>query len=95
MLCTFTTGNGLLIIRSDDIRMIEDGATGTAELIWKIGDENTSRTITGTAAENRDRIQHEELELIARVEAHRYETQKQLQAGYPVPPVQRGKQARK
>ncbi len=43
---------------------------------------------------NRDRIQQEELDMIARVEAHRYETQRRLSEGYPVPPVARGKAAR-
>jgi len=98
MLCTFTTEQGALIIRSDDIRSIEDVSPGEnfvgdwALLRWMIGDQVFKIGIKGTAIENRDRIQHEELELIARVEAHRYETQKQLQAGYPVPPIKRGKQ---
>ncbi len=94
MLCTFTTRDGMVIIRSDDIRLIEDGASNSAELIWLMGDELTTRTIQGTATENRDRIQQEELDLIARVEAHRYETQRRLSEGYPVPPVARGKQVR-
>lgn len=94
MLCTFTTETGALIIRSDDIRQISDDDGGTTRLVWMVGDEFRMVPITGTAAENRDRIEQEELDLIAKVEAHRYETQKQLQAGYPVPPIPRGKQAK-
>ena len=90
MLCTFTTERGNLIIRSEDIRAIEDGGAETT-LTFMVGDAPNTETIAGTAIENRDRIQHEELELIARVEAHRYEIQKQLQAGYPVPPIKRGR----
>jgi hypothetical protein len=90
MLCTFTTKDGVLIVRSDDIRSICDGEQGSL-LVWAAGDGLASRTILGTAAENRDRIQQEELNAIGRIEAHRYETQKQLQAGYPVPPIKRGR----
>lgn len=93
MLCTFTTETGILIVRSDDIRILEDKVSdGGAVLVFMVGDGIHSRAIHGTARENADRIQQEELDLIARVEGHRYETQKQLQAGYPVPPVKRGKQ---
>mgnify|MGYP001586362497 FL=1 len=93
MLCTFTTEGGRLVIRSDDIRIIEDVAAGTA-LTWAVGDDVYHSAIAGTATENRDRIQQEELDMIARVEAHRYETQRRLAEGYPVPPVARGKQVR-
>ena len=94
MLCTFTTNTGGLIIRSDDIRVIEDAGPGQSRLIFMEGDDRLMRIIFGTAVENRDRIQQEELDLIARVEVHRYETQKRLAEGYPVPPVARGKQVR-
>lgn len=90
MLCTFTTETGDLVIRSDDIRVILDREDG-ANLSWMVGDEVHHYRILGTAAENRDRIQREELDLIARVEAHRYETQRRLSEGYPVPPIKRGK----
>jgi hypothetical protein len=93
MLCTFTTKDGALVIRSDDIRSISDSSRGTL-LLWVIGDAIHDRLIEGTASENRDRIQQEELDLIAKVESHRYETQKRWQTGYPVPPVERGRQAR-
>ena len=91
MLCTFTTEKGgALVIRSDDIRLIMDREDG-ADLAWMVGEEVHHYRILGTAAENRDRIQQEELDLIARVEAHRYETQRRLSEGYPVPSVKRGK----
>jgi hypothetical protein len=57
-----------------------------------VGDQVFKIIVRGMAIENRDRIQQEELDAIGRIEAHRYETQKQLQAGYPVPPIKRGKQ---
>jgi hypothetical protein len=95
MLCTFTTSEGkTLVIRSDDIRVIEDRVPSNGEgfLVWMIGDERQDRVIRGTAAENRDRILQEELDQIGHVEAHRFNVQKQLQAGYPVPPIKRGRQ---
>ncbi len=100
MLCTFTTEYGDLIIRSEDIRRIADiddpdqQKQAFSLLIWAEGDECESDHVLGTAAENRNRIQQEELDLIARVEAHRYETQRRLSEGYPVPSVTRGKQVR-
>lgn len=92
MLCTFTTEHGSLVIRSDDIRAISDGPSNTIVRWESCGSEHVAEII-GTAAENRDRIQQEELDLIGQVESHRYEMQRRLQAGYPVPPVQRGRQA--
>ncbi len=91
MLCTFTTKDGSgLVVRSDDIRTIVDTANGT-QFGYMEGDTLAVFTIQGTAIENRERIQREELDLIARVEVHRYETQKRLSEGYPVPSVKRGK----
>lgn len=92
MLCTFTTKDGTLIIRSDDIRAIEDGADGTACLAWLSGDQIEVRTILGSAAENAARIQQEELDTISRVEEHHHVAQRRLQAGHPARPIQRGKQ---
>lgn len=91
MLCTFTTKDGALVIRSDDIRAISDGKDGSTLLRWDVCGTELNCFILGTAAENRDRIQREELDLIAHVEAHRYETQRRLSEGYPVPPIKRGK----
>jgi hypothetical protein len=90
MLCTFTTetGDGL-IVRSDDIRALEDGRTDCAELTWLIGDTIVIRTVKGTAKENHSRILQEELDQIGTVELHRYRTQ-QLLAAQPTP---RGRQA--
>lgn len=90
MLCTFTTEQGTLIVRSDDIRRLEDDGPST-QLVWMEGELRCEQWILGTAAENAARIQQEELDMIGRVEAHRYQVQQQLQAGYPVPPVQRGR----
>jgi len=91
MLCTFTTKDGALIVRSDDIRLIQDHSVDQSRLHWMDGPELNNAFITGTAIENRDRIQQEELDMIAKVEAHRYETQRRLSEGYPVPPIKRGR----
>ena len=100
MLCTFTikTG-GALIIRSDDIRAIID-EPGGATVAFMAGDAITSYEITGTALENRDRIQKEELDLIDRVNQHHLQAQQQAamlqqMAQQMQPKVQRGKQAAK
>jgi hypothetical protein len=102
MLCTFTTKYGNLIIRSDDIRGIADHPDGTTYVTWEAGQELETAVITGTAAENRDRIQQEELDLIERVNQHHLRAQQQAQqlqqmaaqlATQP-PKVARGKQAR-
>lgn len=96
MLCTFTTEIGSLVVSSEDIKAIEDKISDAATCIlaWMTGDVLQTRNVKGTARENRDRIQQEELDLIARVEAHRYETQRRLSEGYPVPPIARGKAVR-
>jgi hypothetical protein len=91
MLCTFTTeGGDTLIIRSDDIRAIEDGAPNTSLLVCMLGDKIETRGIQGTARENRDRILQEEVDQVGTVELHRFKTQQLLQAQ----PQPRGKQAR-
>ncbi len=99
MLCTFTTETGVLIVRSDDIRQISDDGSGTTRLIWMIGDDFRMLPITGTAIENRDRIQQEELDLIDRVNQHHLQAQQQGQmlqqmAAQMQPKVSRGKQAK-
>jgi hypothetical protein len=87
MLCTFTTKEGTLIVRSDDIKRIADQETHTL-LAWLEGELICTARITGTAAENRDRILQEELDQIGTVELHRYRTQQLLQAQ----PQPRGRQ---
>jgi hypothetical protein len=89
MLCTFTTEHGALIIRSDDIRTIEDCGSEPTILVYLVGTEAITVPITGTAMENRDRILQEELDQIGTVELHRYRTQQLLQAQ----PTPRGRQA--
>lgn len=90
MLCTFTTrGEKTLIVRSDDIRAIEDYAEGESRLVYMIGNDTQNAFITGAASENRDRILQEELDQIGTVELHRFKTQQLLQAQ----PQPRGKQA--
>lgn len=97
MLCTFTTEYGLLVVRSDDIRSISDGPENTL-LRWDVCGGVYEAIILGTAAENRDRIQQEELELIDRVNQHHLKAQLQAQmqqqlAAQP-PRVERGRQAK-
>lgn len=100
MLCTFTIKAGNLVVRSDDIRQIEDlspiehansGLEGAWSLLrWVIGDEIYKIVVKGTAAENRDRLSQDELDLMARIETHRYQVQMLLQAQ----PTPRGRQAK-
>jgi len=97
MLCTFTIYDGNLGIRSDDIRQIEDfiptdpTMEGAWSLLrWVIGDEIYKIAVRGTAAENRDRLSQDELDLMARIETHRYQVQMLLQAQ----PTPRGRQAK-
>lgn len=99
MLCTFTTETGNLIIRSDDIRVIQDGVHGTT-VRWDVCGTERSAIVTGTAIENRDRIQQEELDLIDRVNQHHLQAQQQAamiqqMVGQMQPKVQRGKQSEK
>lgn len=100
MLCTFTTKDGALIIRSDDIKSIEDSVSPPGcVLIWQVGAVVDSRAILGTALENRDRIQQEELDLIDRVNQHHLQAQQQAamlqqMAAQMQPKVARGKQAK-
>jgi hypothetical protein len=89
MLCTFITEHGTLVVRSDDIRVIENAGPEQCRLIFMIGTDATARTIEGTASENRDRILQEELDQIGVVELHRYRTQQLLQAQ----PTPRGRQS--
>lgn len=99
MLCTFTTETGALIVRSDDIRIIQDDPAGTI-LVCMIGESAHTETVQGTAIENRDRIQQEELDLIDRVNQHHLQAQQQAamlqqMAAQMQPKVARGKQATK
>lgn len=100
MLCAFTTETGSLIIRSDDIRVIEDAGSDKSRVIFAIVDSEIMRMVTGTALENRDRIQQEELDLIDRVNQHHLQAQQQAamlqqMAANMQPKVARGKQATK
>jgi hypothetical protein len=98
MLCTFTTKDGALIVRSDDIRRIADHETHTL-LAWIEGELICTARVLGTAIENRDRIQQEELDLIDRVNQHhlRAQMQSQIQAqmAQQPPKVARGRQGAK
>lgn len=100
MLCTFTTESGNLIVHSDHIKAIEDTESGTCHVTWAVGTDWFQRDIAGTALENRDRIQQEELDLIDRVNQHHLQAQQQavmLQQAVAnmQPKTARGKQAAK
>lgn len=85
MLSTFTTKDGLLVIRSEDLRRIEDRAHGCA-ITYLVGDEPISGVVLGTAQENLDRITADE----ARQLAAYTEMQARTQQGLPALPVVRG-----
>lgn len=92
MLCTFTISDDrTLVVRSDDIKSIQDHAAGGCRVIWLAGSELHTHIVQGTAIENRDRIQQEELDLISRVNEHHQRQQQRMQQGYPAIPVPRGK----
>ncbi len=97
MLCTFTIKSDhddeprTLVIRTEDIRAILDTSGGNASLVYLMGDDPQQTFITGTARENKDRLQREELDTIATMYAHQQQQQQRVQAGLPIPPVGRGK----
>lgn len=100
MLCTFiadSTGSSaieperILVIRSEDIRQIEDQPSGETLLLWQCGAEIHSAFVTGTATENTQRLLQEELDAMSRIAAHQQATQARVQQGFPVTPVLRGK----
>lgn len=91
MLSTFTKlDGGTLIVRSEDIKAIEDGTRGCT-LVWLIGDQIHDRVIQGTALENLAHIQREELDGIDRVASYQEAQQRRQMEGYPAVPVPRGK----
>lgn len=102
MFCTFTTEHGTLVVRTQDIRRIEDRPAPYQEkplaieciVVWVETEhdlEVESRIITGTAAENLARLIAEDRERSAAYAA----TQQRLANGMPVPPILRGKAAQR
>lgn len=99
MLTTFTTKDGLLVIRAEDLRRIEDvpaapwnGAAPAhaCEVEWApTGQELICRFVLGTAQENLDRIVAEEMKILA---THQ-DMQKRAHQGLPALPVVRGGRA--
>lgn len=103
MLITFTTEHGLLVIRADDLRRIED----VQRTEWKVGEKDPIYTtvcivewtpngtelchadITGTAQENLDRVLVAESKAIAAYE----DMQRRAQQGLPALPIVRGGKA--
>jgi hypothetical protein len=63
MFCTFTTEQGALIIRSEDIRSLTDRVDGCA-VMWVIGDQVYNSHVQGTAQENLDRLRDEEIKAL-------------------------------
>lgn len=102
MLCTFTIRDEnaddprTLVIRTDDIRAIRDRNTpdSRTQLTYLVGDERFEEWITGTARENKERLQREELETIAAMYGHQQQQQARLQQNLPIPPVARGRAGR-
>lgn len=93
MLSTFKTSNGVLIIRSEDIKAIEDDDEAKdCTLTYLIGSEVHERVLVGTALENLAHIQREELDGIDRVASYQEAQQRRQMAGMPAVPVMRGKQ---
>lgn len=102
MLCTFTLAPRnddqvdplTLVIRSEDIKCIRDKGLGVAELAYQIGIDIHYEHVAGTARENMERLQVEELDAVGRVNAHQQAAQQRMSQGLPVIPVPRGRQPR-
>lgn len=93
MLSTFTTEHGTLIIRTQDIRRIEDTEGEGCRLAWNEEDGSHFAKIEGTAQENLDRLKAEELDAIAQAEARQLaaqQAQQRVQQGFPPIPILRG-----
>lgn len=86
MLITFTTEHGDLVIRAEDLRRLQD-VRNEAEpsqppkcwIDWVQHDRIFTEVITGTAAENRDRIVQQEAQVITAYE----EAQRRAAAATP------------
>lgn len=103
MLSTFITEHGTLIVRTQDLRRIEDEPTykdfamndltiiGTQCVVeWeRVGNTLNHRVVIGTAAENLARLRAEEFAAIA--ESAQY--QQRIDKGLPMLPIVRGGKA--
>ena len=89
MLATFTTKEGLLVIRAEDLRRIQDQPIGCM-ITWIEADEACSQIVLGTAQENLDHIIAAEVQQLAAYEA----MQRRAQQGLPGLPVVRGGKVR-
>lgn len=94
MLCTFPTEHGTLVIRSEDVRRIEDAPDSAAQtagvvcfVTWFEEGERLRRRILGTAAENLARLKGEEWKAVEEAE----QVRKRVSASYPAQPVPRGR----
>lgn len=87
MFSVFTTERGQLIIRTQDIRRIEDIEGGGCHLAWNEEDGPHYTKVQGTAQENLERLIMEDLALQDRLQR----AQGRRQGGYPGLPVMRGK----
>jgi len=101
MLCTFTIKprkgtpeDRTLVIQSADIKQIAEDDYGHTFVRWLVGTEVYWERITGTARENMERLQREELEAITRVNTFQQSQQQRIDQGLPVVPVGRGKAGR-
>lgn len=95
MLITFTTKDGALVIRGEDLRRIEDRPGYDSSepdrpyslVTWLEHDAMVHGIVQSTAEENLARIIEQEYKAIADYEA----AQRRAQNGLPVPPVARGR----
>ena len=86
MFCTFTTERGALILRTQDVRRLEDTPEGCMLAFVEEG-HMYYITIAGTAADHLARLKAEEL---AAIDAAR-RRQARVTDGMPMVPVTRGK----
>lgn len=89
MFCTFTTEHGTFILRTQDVRRLEDTPAGCT-LAFAENDHLCYITIVGTTTENLARLKEEELAVMTAAQ----QLQQRQQQGYPMLPIPRGKVAR-
>lgn len=76
-----------LIVRSEDIREIEDTPEGYARVLYVIEGEVHSQMVVGTARANLERLRTEELQALEQVQR----VQQRQASGLPALPVPRGR----
>lgn len=78
-----------LVIRSEDLRRLEDLPSGGCVVQWVELDQLFHQTVEGTARENLERLRREELEAVAEAQ----KLQQRHTDGLPILPIPRGRKS--